>query len=368
MELNQNLHLYGKIEKFDAAADGSLMVSGIASTECVDRAGEIVTADAIRKALPDYLRSGTVREMHQPIAAGRPISAFVDDDGRTHFTAHIVDKGTVDKIRNGVLKGFSIGAKRIAGIGNKITELLLGDISVVDRPCNPECLFEIIKFDNTINKSMKCKYCDGDKTEDHECEGMKEKKADMKKFDDLASAVDALTKGFETIAKALKPAEKAKDEPTIADVIKMFGEFKSAPKVSDSIIVKVDGKETSITGEQIAKHMIRVEGEIAKANELVANNERKSILEKMAREGRVAFNESGVAYKADELLKVDLNILKVLSNNAPVLPTEARAIYKAEGGKGSLPPEIKGSDRIQKAWENDYNSLDAMRAKFPIGN
>lgn len=361
---SQNLHLYGKIEKFDAAADGSLMVSGIASTECVDRAGEIITADAIRKALPDYLRCGTVREMHQPIAAGRPISAFVDDDGRTHFTAHIVDRGTIDKIRSGVLKGFSIGAKKVASIGNKITELLLGDISVVDRPCNPECLFEIIKFDNNINKSMKCKYCDGDKSEGHECEGMKEKKADMKKVDDLVAAVDAITKSL----AALKPAEKKADEPTLADVLKAFNDLKETQKTSDSFVFKMDGKDVTLKGEDIMKHMARTEDEIKKSNELVSNNERKGVLEKMAREARVAFNESGVAYKADELLKVDLNILKVLANNAPVLPTEARAIYKADGGKNSLPPEIKGSDRIQKAWEADYSDLALMRLKFPIGN
>jgi hypothetical protein len=143
---------YGAIEKFDAAADGSLMVSGIASTEAIDADGEIVTADAMRKALPSYLQTGTVREMHQPIAAGCPISAHVDDDGRTHFTAKIVDVGTIAKIKSNVLKGFSIGGKSIAKVGNKITEILLRDISVVDIPNNPESVFSIIKFEKPEEK------------------------------------------------------------------------------------------------------------------------------------------------------------------------------------------------------------------------
>ncbi|MDE2106135.1 MAG: hypothetical protein KGL39_53425, partial [Patescibacteria group bacterium] len=131
MSKASGLTFYGDIQKLDPVED-YLMVSGIASTQAVDADGEVVTAEAMRKALPSYLQAGTVREMHQPIAAGKPVSAFVDDEGRTHFTAKIVDKDTIKKIKEGVLKGFSIGGRKIKKVGNQITELLLKDISVVD--------------------------------------------------------------------------------------------------------------------------------------------------------------------------------------------------------------------------------------------
>lgn len=366
---SQPIKFYGEFSKFEELPDGTLMVSGIVSSEAEDSDGEMTTADAMRKALPAYLQKGSVREMHLPIAAGTPISAYVADDGKTHATVHVVDKGTIQKVKTKVLKGFSIGGKKIKQVGKQITELLLKEISLVDVPANPDCYFNIAKFDKSeTEKSMKCKHCDGDKTEGHECEGMKEKKADMKKFDDLSEMVNKLATGLETLTKSLNPAENKPDEPTLADIAKSVNDLKSAPKTSDSFVFKVDGKDVVLKGEDIMKHMVRTEEEIKKANELVANNDLKNILEKMAREGRVAFNESGVAYKADELQKMDLKILKVLANNAPVLPTEARAIYKGEGKMDSAMSGLKGTDLIQKSWESDYGSLASMRQKFPIGN
>jgi hypothetical protein len=43
-----------------------------------------------------------------------------------------------------VLQGFSIGGKKLAKKGDTITELELIEISVVDRPANGDCRFEII--------------------------------------------------------------------------------------------------------------------------------------------------------------------------------------------------------------------------------
>ena len=62
--------LYGAFEKAEKLEDGTLIVSGIASSEAVDTAGEVVKAEAMAAAIPDYMQFGAVREMHQPIAAG----------------------------------------------------------------------------------------------------------------------------------------------------------------------------------------------------------------------------------------------------------------------------------------------------------
>ena len=146
----RQFRLYGDIEKVTAQEDGTLIVSGIASSEAVDGDGEIIRGDAMRAAIPDYMKFGAVREMHANIAAGTALNIDVDDQNMTHFEAHVVDAGSVKKIEAGVLKGFSVGGKVTSwDTTNKkiITGIKLNEISLVDRPCNPEAVFSIAKFE-----------------------------------------------------------------------------------------------------------------------------------------------------------------------------------------------------------------------------
>ena len=318
----ETIQLYGAIEKFDSAEDGSLMVSGIASTEAVDSDGEIVTADAMRKAIPSYLQTGTVREMHQPIAAGNPISAHVDDDGRTHFTAHIVDKGTISKIQAKVLKGFSIGGKAIQKVGNKITEILLKDISVVDLPNNPESVFTLIKFEKPAEKKDKKHESDCD------CEDCKKDKKEksmtaelLTKVDDLTKTVASLAKTVETLSK-VTPTDLTKFETTLGDLQK-----------------RADAATLALVEQ-----------------------ERGSIIAKMQSDGRVAYDEKGLGIKTEDLQKMDLPLLKFAARNSMVLPTIAKTIYTGTSApdeskfmtkdkEGKLVP-LHGSDLIQKSYEH----------------
>ena len=140
---------FEKVEKQD---DGSILVSGVASSEAVDSDGETITSDAMKAALPDYMKFGAIREMHQPIAAGSAIKCEVDAEGITHLEAKIVDPTTVMKIEEEVLKGFSVGGKVTSRDPlNKtvITGIRLTEISVVDRPANPEAIFKLAKVDGT---------------------------------------------------------------------------------------------------------------------------------------------------------------------------------------------------------------------------
>jgi hypothetical protein len=142
------MKLYGEISKTEELDDGTIKVWGYASSQSVDSDGEIVCAEAMKAALPDYLRFGAVREMHQPKAAGTAIEAEVQDDGRTWFGAHVVDSEAVKKVKANVYKGFSIGGKVTArDEANKslIKGIKLVEISLVDRPANPEAVFTVYK-------------------------------------------------------------------------------------------------------------------------------------------------------------------------------------------------------------------------------
>lgn len=137
-------NIYAEINKVD---DEQRMVYGYASTEALDAQGEIVKLDAIKDALPEYMKFGNVREMHQSSAVGLAKSAELDDKG-LYLAAKIVDDNAWNKVKQGVYKGFSIGGKSLEKIEGIISKMRLTEISLVDRPANPEATIELFKADD----------------------------------------------------------------------------------------------------------------------------------------------------------------------------------------------------------------------------
>ncbi len=142
--------LFGAIQKIQDQDDGTIIVEGVASTEDEDSDKEIVKADAMRSAIPDYMKFGAVREMHQPLAAGTALEINVDDNNITTLKAHIVDSEAIKKVKTGVYKGFSIGGsvtKRDDLNKSIVTGIQLVEISLVDRPANPSAVITCYKAD-----------------------------------------------------------------------------------------------------------------------------------------------------------------------------------------------------------------------------
>ncbi len=306
------LNTYGEISKYDEQADGSLIVEGIASTDSVDRQGEVVSSEAMRAAIPLFMADPALREMHQPIAAGVPLEMRVQEDGRTFAKVHVVDKGSVAKIKAGVLRGFSIGGATITKVGNNITKLLLRELSLVDRSCNPECKFTLAKVDTTnfMEETLKA---------------------------DIATLKETVA----TLATAVK---------TLAD--------KPAPQPITSLFAKVDDKDVAITGEMIHGLLTKFDGltnELALSKAAVITGERASIIAKMDNEGRAPIDPAtGVAYKSEDLAKLDLPLLKVLAANSPVVPLSSRAaLLKIDAaGKPIIDNSVTGEQRLEKSWSN----------------
>lgn len=151
--MNDNLKIFIPFAKKDSEQK---KVQGYASTEALDSQGEIVEKEAIERALPNYLgefdqetgkfRYGNLREMHQPSAVGKTVNARIDNKG-LFITAKVVDPLAWEKVKEGVYAGFSIGGRVIQRVKNKIKELRLSEISLVDRPANPEAVFAMVKID-----------------------------------------------------------------------------------------------------------------------------------------------------------------------------------------------------------------------------
>lgn len=139
------MRFYWPIAKIDSE---QRMVWGYASTEALDEQGEIIKREALEAALGNYMRFANIREMHQPSAVGVAKEAALDEKG-LYIAAKIVDNGAWEKVVQGVYKGFSIGGRVTARDPldrNVITGLTLTEISVVDRPANPEAVFDCWKI------------------------------------------------------------------------------------------------------------------------------------------------------------------------------------------------------------------------------
>ena len=142
---------FAPLRKVTDADDGSIMVTGVASTESPDSTGETILASAIKRALPAYRKYPAIREMHRSTsAAGRAVEISVDDDGVTHLVAHVVDSEAVKKVKSKVYGGFSVGGKvlkRDKDDPTIITEILLAEVSLVDRPAHPAAAITMWKVD-----------------------------------------------------------------------------------------------------------------------------------------------------------------------------------------------------------------------------
>jgi hypothetical protein len=108
------MRIYGEITKIEAQDDGTIRVEGVASSGAVDDVDETVLPEAMKAALPGYMRFGALREMHGLSAAGATLKAEVGEDGVTRIQAHVVDPVAVKKVQLGVYKGFSIGGRVLA--------------------------------------------------------------------------------------------------------------------------------------------------------------------------------------------------------------------------------------------------------------
>jgi len=134
-----------EITKID---DEERMVFGYASTPTLDSQGEVVSLEAIKGALPEYMRFPTIREMHTTNAVGTTKTAQVDDRG-LFIGAKVVDDNAWKKVKEGVFRGFSIGGRIKQKIDETIQSLALTEISLVDVPANREAVITLFKSDST---------------------------------------------------------------------------------------------------------------------------------------------------------------------------------------------------------------------------
>lgn len=133
-------------------------VSGFATLDNVDQQDDVVLATASKAAFDRF--RGNIREMHEPIAAGRLVDfredSYYDPESKKFYNGIYVtvyvSKGaasTWEKVLDGTLSGFSIGGNindaetnfvKDSGDNGKSVRFIkdydLVELSLVDSPCN----------------------------------------------------------------------------------------------------------------------------------------------------------------------------------------------------------------------------------------
>ena len=140
-----------EIVKADKRDDGTLMVYGKATDDSLDIDQQICDPLWLDRAMPEWFKSGgNIREQHSSIAAGVAKEYEKKADGH-YIHALVVDPISVKKVDTGVLKGFSIGIKspRVVrdqkAANGRIIDGQIVEVSLVDRPANPNCQLVLAK-------------------------------------------------------------------------------------------------------------------------------------------------------------------------------------------------------------------------------
>ncbi len=156
-----DLNLFIPITKVDAQ---QRLVYGVATAEAEDRAGEICdyasTKPLYEKWSQEIAQSsggksrGNLRAMHGNVAAGKVTALnFNDKQKQIEICAKVVDDSEWNKVQEGVYTGFSQGgtyARRWTD-DDGVTRYTAApsEISLVDLPCLPQAVFEMVKADGS---------------------------------------------------------------------------------------------------------------------------------------------------------------------------------------------------------------------------
>lgn len=337
--------LYGEIAKTEQQDDGTVKVWGYASSEAVDSDGEIITAEAMKAAIPDYMKFGAVREMHGKSAAGTAIEIKVEDDGRTYFGAHVVDPVAVLKVQTGVYKGFSIGGTVTARDDlNKslIKGVKLTEISLVDRPANPDAVFTCFKADKGAEQA-------DDDESDAEDENDKPDDADGSQKDDQADEKADFTP--DEIARLREMLNKSADEPVKTEPVeKSMHDVSELAGVIRGLQWFISDSEYSQLPDEVVGKAKTAAGELMDALKALVEHEAGSLNAEKAAQPESLQKTA----QADELAKAQADLaaakaeIEALKQQPEAPKGSLKAVSKAEDNGGEQDP-LNGFTPIVKS-------------------
>jgi hypothetical protein len=162
----------------------------------------------------------------------------------------------------------------------------------------------------------------------------------------------------------------------LTELVTKLSERVATANIATSLAYKdAEGKVVQLSAADVVTQLQESKKLNEDARKTVENNERKAIITKLSAECRVVKNaETGIAYKLEELEKLELPFLKFAAANSQVLPTHARGAFTGTGGGprkeflGWDNKPLTGTALTEAALEEKgYGDLEKMLAA-PVGS
>ena len=227
--------------------------------ETPDSHGDIITRTGTTNALPDYREWRNIRYMHQPKAVGLAKHIGENDGAELEWNeviVKLVDKDTIHQVREGVLKGLSVGilfnpfdnksCELTDDGGWVIKEYMLAEISVVDHPAHPNA--------SVIEASL------------GEVQNEKISTITQELKDAIRSATS--TADLVPLLKSLSSKKKEEDMPTLEEKEIVEEVVEEVEVVEEEEEVKVEAE-----AEVVVEAEVEVEAEVVEEVELVEEAE-----------------------------------------------------------------------------------------------
>ena len=306
--------------------DGGLDIKGSASTDALDRAGDIIEGNAWTKGGLDNFKNNPVilfnHNYDRPIGRAKEIG--VTENG-LELTARISKSaGEIkDLIKDGVLGAFSVGFKvKDADYisetdGYKIKDAELFEVSVVSVPCNQTAVFSLAKsFDS-----------------------MEEYDQFKKNFIKETPSIDANAK-IEQSSEAIadKTETKMSEENKTPEVSPEFDLEAFAKQVAEDTAAKIAMKQAEQKAAEAEEAKAQAEAESEKQAEVEAEQEKQKVVVKSSISGAEKLIED-VAKKVEErqgdLESVVKELQSELSEKSEEIQAmrESKRIFQDRGNK-----------------------------------
>ena len=301
--------------------DGGLDIKGSASTNSLDRAGDVIETEAWTKGgLENFKNNPVILFNHnydRPIGRAKEIG--VTENG-LELTARISkSSGEIkDLIKDGVLGAFSVGFKvKDADYiketdGYKIKDAELFEVSVVSVPCNQSAVFSLAKSFDSMEEYDKFK----------------------KNFIKETSSIDANAKIEQSSeAKADKTETKMSEENKTPEVSPEFDLEAFAKQVAEDTATKIAMKqaEQKAAEEAEAKEVAEKQAEVEASEkaELEAKQEEQKVVVKSSISGAEKLIED-VAAKVEERQGDLESVVKELQSELTEKSQEIQAMRESK--------------------------------------
>ena len=279
MASNLTTTSYFSIEKADRNSDGTMTVYGKATDDSLDIDQQICDGDWLKRAMPAWFKSGgNIREQHSQIAAGVAKEYEAKADGH-YIGVLVVDPVSVKKVDAGVLKGFSVGIKNPRVVrdskaaNGRIVDGQIVEISLVDRPANPNCQLVLAKSVNGESDLVQVEeWIEKKEGEEDFTQVIKPRKGEPADKELYAEVVRAAKAKFDVYPSAYANAWVVREYKKRGGKYKTESKEKGLQSDSNSTKERPMGTETIAVPESILGDLFKFDkGEYERAREALAN-------------------------------------------------------------------------------------------------